>query len=68
MELALRGYYVDDNLRTKDGNDNTAILDSYLDADTTDYESLPRWFKQVPLVLIDKDRVHEIGKVKKQIR
>ena len=68
MELALHGYYVDDNLRTKDGYDNTAILDSYLDADTTDYESLPRWFKQVPLVLIDKDRVHEIGKVKKQIR
>jgi len=63
------GYYVNDTLMHGKCGDNVAILDSYLDADTENPENLPDWFKEVPLVLIDRDMVYKIGsRFPKQIR
>ena len=41
---------------------NFMLLDSYLDADCDDPESLPKWFKQYPMVLVDKDLVFKLKK------
>ena len=54
-ELAKNGYFLEDSL-----NGNVCLLDSYLQADRTDSDIIPEWFKQVPLVLVDRDRIYLI--------
>jgi hypothetical protein len=62
------GYYTTDTLMSEKCGDNCRILDSYMDADHPNPESLPDSFKKVPLVLIDRDRVYSIdNKFPKQI-
>ena len=39
--------------------DNCMILDSYKDADHPNPELLPEWFKEIPLVLVDRDRIYK---------
>ena len=68
-ELNRLGYYVNDRLINGVCGDNVAILDSYMDADCYNPELLPDSFKEVPLVLIDRDRVYKLNnKRPKQIR
>ena len=38
--------------------DNVMLLDSYQDADCSDPEALPNWFKEYPLVLVDRDTIY----------
>lgn len=53
------GYILNDTLVNGECGTNAFLLDSYLEADTTDVDSLPEWFKQNPLVLVDRDRVYK---------
>jgi len=69
LELNRLGYYVNDRLINGVCGDNVAILDSYMDADCSHPELLPETFKEVPLVLIDRDRVYKLNnKRPKQLR
>ena len=58
-EIKSLGYYVDDKLIRGIYGDNCMLLDSYKDADCNNPESLPSWFKEYPLVLVDRDLVYE---------
>lgn len=58
--LKKAGYYVNDSLMHGKCGDNVALLDSYLDADTENPEKLPDWFKETPLVLVDRDMVYRL--------
>ena len=57
-ELMKLGYKRTDTLIDGPCGDNTRVLDSYLDADCDDPESVPDWFKKCPVVLIDRDRIY----------
>ena len=57
-DLEALGYRYTDTLMGGPCGDNCRLLDSYLDADCADPESLPEWFKEMPLVLVDRDRIY----------
>ena len=57
-ELDNLGYFYTDCLLSEYG-ENVRLLDSYLEADTKDVELLPEWFKEYPIVLIDRDMVYK---------
>ncbi|MBE6149442.1 MAG: hypothetical protein E7170_01805 [Firmicutes bacterium] len=61
-ELSRLGYFVNDSLIDGVCGDNCMLLDSYKDADCENPELLPDWFKEYPIVLIDRDRIYEKGK------
>ena len=54
------GYYTKDVLTDREGGANCYYLDSYLDADCDDPESLPEWFKKDPVVMVDRDLVFKL--------
>ena len=54
------GYYTKDVLTDREGGFNCYYLDSYLDADCEDPESLPEWFKKDPVVLVDRDLIFKL--------
>ena len=54
------GYYTKDVLTATEGGANCYYLDTYLDADCDDPEQLPDWFKQNPVVLVDRDLVFRL--------
>lgn len=56
-ELAKLGYFVYDVLIEKD---NLYYLNDYHDADTFDPETLPEWFKENPVVLVDLDLMFKL--------
>lgn len=60
FDLALDrlGYKRTDTLTGGVCGENTMLLDSYKDADCSDPSKLPVWFKQYPIVLIDRDRIY----------
>ena len=60
LEEAIKnaGYFYNDRFLSKEWGDNVRLLDSYLDADISDPENVPEWFKEMPLVLIDRDRIY----------
>ena len=60
LEEAIKnaGYFYNDRFLSKEWGDNVRLLDSYLDADISDPEKVPEWFKEMPLVLIDRDRIY----------
>jgi hypothetical protein len=60
-ELDRLGYDYVDQLQGQRGN-NAMLLDSYKDANTDDPELLPDWFKEYPLVLVDRDMVFKKAK------
>ena len=60
------GYYTTDTWMGGPCGDNCRILDSYKDADCKNPEKLPKWFKKLPLVLIDRDRVYSNDKEPKE--
>lgn len=59
-ELNNLGYYITDTLINGSCGDNCRLLDSYMDADCSNPEFLPEWFKKTPLVLVDRDRVYKL--------
>ena len=49
--------------------DNCRLLDSYREADYYNPEMLPDWFKEYPLVSVDRDRVYQLtNEYPKQIK
>lgn len=69
LELDRLGYKRTDSLTGGLRGENTMLLDTYLDADIENPEKLPDWFKQCPLVLIDRDRIYPKEKIMiKQLR
>ncbi len=61
QELENLGFFCDD-LYPYENRYNIYRLRDYHDADTTDPESLPEWFKKNPYVLVDRDCVYPIEK------
>ncbi len=57
------GYFLNDRMISSKWGDNVRLLDSYKDADTNDINSLPKWFKDYPIVLVDRDRVYPIDRI-----
>lgn len=67
-ELDKIGYRINDSLTRSNGEDNVMLLNTYRDADCRNPENLPDWFKETPLVLVDRDRIYKKGaKVIRQI-
>ncbi|MBQ2872603.1 MAG: hypothetical protein IJE89_01225 [Bacilli bacterium] len=65
-ELDRLGYYTTDTLMDGPCGDNCRLLDSYLDSGNL---NPPDWFKEYPLVLVDRDRVYKkTNKCPKQVR
>ena len=62
-ELNGLGYYITDTLINGSCGDNCRLLDSYMDADCINPESLPESFKKIPLVLVDRDRVYKLDNI-----
>lgn len=60
FDLALNrlGYRRTDTLTNGICGENTMLLDTYLDADCPNPEKVPVWFREYPLVLIDRDRIY----------
>ena len=58
-DLDALGYYNTDKLFGGICGENCRVLDSYKDADCKDPKKLPKWFKKMPLVLVDRDRIYE---------
>ncbi|MBR3211142.1 MAG: hypothetical protein IKF71_04325 [Bacilli bacterium] len=60
FDLALDrlGYRRTDTLTKGSCGENTMLLDTYRDADCSNPEKVPVWFKKYPLVLIDRDRIY----------
>ena len=68
-ELKRLGYYVNDSLMYGSRGDNCMLLDSYMDADHPNPELLPDIFKEVPLVLVDRDMIYKVkNRRPKQLR
>lgn len=68
-DLKRLGYYFTDTLVNGNCGDNCRLLNSYRDADCYNPEILPDWFKEYPLVLVDRDRVYQLeNEYPKQIR
>ncbi len=59
-ELNRLGYYSKDSFIKGVCGDNCMLLDTYLDADTQDHENLPDWFKEYPMVLVDRDDIYKL--------
>ncbi len=55
--LKEEGYYIRDSIRP-----NFRFLDSYKDADCVEPEFLPKYFKENPLVCIDRDCIYKLAK------
>lgn len=58
LELNRLGYIRTDTLTKGTCGENTMLLDTYRDADCVNPEKVPVWFKECPLVLIDRDRIY----------
>ena len=58
-ELNKMGYILNDTLINGECGTNSYLLDSYLEADTKDPKNLPDWFKENPIVLVDRDRIYK---------
>ena len=63
-ELKRLGYYSTDSLINGQCGDNTRLLDSYTEAGI----EVPDWFKEYPLVLVDRDRVYKLDNRKPKQR
>lgn len=57
------GYFLNDRMISSEWGDNVKLLDSYEDANTDDIDALPQWFKDYPIVLVDRDRVYPIDRI-----
>lgn len=55
-ELSRLGYYTTDTLINGKCGDNCRLLDNYIESGNI---NPPEWFKEYPLVLVDRDRVYK---------
>lgn len=64
-EKALKalGWWTSDRLMHGKCGDNCRMLDSYQDAYTNNPEELPDWFKEYPVVAVDRDRYYRLKNV-----
>ncbi len=56
------GYFSTDTLINGECGDNTRLLDSYEEAGV----EVPDWFREYPLVLVDRDRIYKLGTTPRQ--
>lgn len=69
LALGRLGYRRTDTLTKGTCGENTMLLDTYRDADCPNPEKVPVWFRQYPLVLVDRDRIYPKDKTYvKQLR
>ena len=61
--LEALGYRRTDSLIRGSVDENAMLLDTYLDADCLNPESVPKWFKECPIVLVDRDRIYPKDKI-----
>ena len=54
------GYYTKDVLTDGNTGANCYYLSSYMDADCDNPEELPEWFKENPVVMVDRDLVFKL--------
>ena len=62
------GYYIKDRLVDEEYGPNCRHLDDYRDADCEDPEMLPKWFKEDPIVLVDRDLVFSLNNNEPKIK
>lgn len=60
-ELRRLGYYSLDTFVNGTCGDNCMILDTYKDANCNNPDRLPEWFKETPLVLVDRDDIYKLS-------
>lgn len=60
--LGKLGYRRTDTLVNGSCGENAMLLDTYIDADCVNPESLPKWFKECPIVIVDRDRIYPKNK------
>lgn len=70
FESSLReeGYYIKDRLVDDEFGPNCRHLDDYRDADCDSPELLPEWFKEDPVVLVDRDLVFSLNNKNPRIK
>ena len=56
------GYRRTDTLINGSCGENAMLLDTYYDADCANPEKLPEWFKECPIVIVDRDRIYSKDK------
>lgn len=56
------GYRRTDTLINGSCGENAMLLDTYYDADCANPEKLPKWFKECPIVIVDRDRIYSKDK------
>lgn len=59
-ELEKLKYRINDDLIKSMQGNNVMLLNDYRNADTQNPEQLPNWFKENPIVLIDRDLVYKM--------
>lgn len=57
------GWWTSDSIMHGNCGDNCRMLDSYKDAYTNNPEGLPDWFKEYPVVSVDRDRYYRLTNV-----
>lgn len=57
------GYKRTDTLINGLCGENAMLLDTYCDADCINPENLPKWFKECPIVIVDRDRIYSKDKI-----
>ena len=67
-ELERLGYYTEDTLMGGSRGDNCMLLDSYMDADHPNPDSLPDIFKETPLVIVDRDMIYSVKSKRRRRR
>ncbi len=62
------GYYIKDRLVDEEYGPNCRHLDDYMDADCDNPDNLPEWFKDDPVVLVDRDLVFSLNNREPKIK
>ncbi len=62
------GYYIKDRLVDEEYGPNCRHLEDYRDADCENPEVLPDWFKEDPIVLVDRDLVFSLNNTNPKIK
>lgn len=62
------GYYIKDRLVDEEYGPNCRHLEDYRDADCENPEILPDWFKEDPVVLVDRDLVFSLNNTNPKIK
>ena len=62
------GYYIKDRLVDEEYGPNCRHLEDYRDADCENPEVLPDWFKEDPVVLVDRDLVFSLNNTNPKIK